>query len=923
MKKTLLMAGVMAFIGLNAQQLSEVEKTRESLRNHLAKFDEQVAKQNKNYKKGEQVPPNEYFEQDFRLTMNPKTGEVSPLNLLNIWQATKAGKYQPKKQLQLLSAGRTFSVKDKVWTERGPYNVGGRTRAIMFDPNDPSGKKVFAGGVSGGLWVNNDITNASSEWQPIDDFWANTSVVSIAYDPNNTKVFYVGTGESCTGDNVGSGIWKTEDGGVTWKNIFTKPVSYNGNIRSGNFYVNDIKVRNNNGVSEVYVGVSGGYNNGHHGLYEAGLYKSTDGGATFTRNSSLMALPNVVGYSIQQIEIGADNSVWVSTRGSAFSNVDSGGRVFKATDGENFTNVYNASLRGSRVNFTLSKTNADKAYVLMQGEGSAEPVRILKTTDGGATWLSTKDANPTITLPKDADTGIAANDFTRGQSFYDLVIQTDPSNDDIVYAGGINIHKSTDGGQTWKTLTKWHSAIQVKAVTVHADQHAIVFNPKNENQFLIGNDGGIYFANDKNAITDKAGIDVRNNRYNITQFYDAAINPKATQQDEEIIAGAQDNGTQLLEGAPRGDNFYGSREYYGGDGGEVAYDDENEYIIYAYTNNYHYIYSYANKKRFDLIKQENRDKGHFINKIALDKNLDVFYSYREGLTLHRVSGLKTSPLKLVESQVVVATPASGENVSKIAVSPYTTTSTTLFVGSNQGRLYKVTGADGTFPDGSLINTPFTGSISDIEFGANENEILVTVPNYGKDVKKVYWTTDGGTTWISKHSNLPDMPIRCAFINPENRDEVLLGTELGVWGTANFTAANPTWVQYTQGIGNVRVTNIDYRPSTKTIVASTYGRGVFTSINEEVLSNKEVVGNRMANEVAVYPNPSRGDLHLKYKENLYKNVKVTIFDASGRLVYTKENVKSDEEFLVQLPKGIYMLKAESNGETVLTSSLRIK
>ena len=72
---------------------------------------------------------------------------------------------------------------------RGPYSVGGRTRAILFDPNDATGKRVFAGGVSGGLWVNNDITNSSSEWSPINDFWANTSISCIASDPNNPKLY--------------------------------------------------------------------------------------------------------------------------------------------------------------------------------------------------------------------------------------------------------------------------------------------------------------------------------------------------------------------------------------------------------------------------------------------------------------------------------------------------------------------------------------------------------------------------------------------------------------------------------------------------------------------------------------------------------------------------------------------------------------
>ena len=102
------------------------------------------------------------------------------------------------------------------WIKRGPINVGGRTKPAMFDPNDSSNKKVFAGGVSGGLFVNNDISDPESEWQMIPGIPKNLAVSSITYDPNNKNIFYVGTGEIYTrGDALGNGLWKSSDGGVT------------------------------------------------------------------------------------------------------------------------------------------------------------------------------------------------------------------------------------------------------------------------------------------------------------------------------------------------------------------------------------------------------------------------------------------------------------------------------------------------------------------------------------------------------------------------------------------------------------------------------------------------------------------------------------------------------------------------------------
>ena len=108
------------------------------------------------------------------------------------------------------------------WKERGPGNVGGRTKGLMFDPNDSSSETVFAGGVSGGLFKNTNISNNQSAWEHITKgIPDNIPVSSITYDPNNTKIFYAGTGESYTGaEALGNGLWKSTDAGETWFNIF-------------------------------------------------------------------------------------------------------------------------------------------------------------------------------------------------------------------------------------------------------------------------------------------------------------------------------------------------------------------------------------------------------------------------------------------------------------------------------------------------------------------------------------------------------------------------------------------------------------------------------------------------------------------------------------------------------------------------------
>ncbi|MDX5506877.1 MAG: hypothetical protein LPK46_12140, partial [Bacteroidota bacterium] len=130
--------------------------------------------------------PDLAWEQDFLATIDPALGRPAPERLIPVYESIS----QFLQQTQF-----TPGAISTPWVERGPNNVGGRVRAIMYDPNDPNHKKVWAGGVTGGLWYNNDITNPSSQWISVGDFWDNIAVTAIAYDPTNTNTFYVGTGE--------------------------------------------------------------------------------------------------------------------------------------------------------------------------------------------------------------------------------------------------------------------------------------------------------------------------------------------------------------------------------------------------------------------------------------------------------------------------------------------------------------------------------------------------------------------------------------------------------------------------------------------------------------------------------------------------------------------------------------------------------
>ena len=185
---------------------------------HKENLDKSPFKKYKKLTKSErkelQLPPNAYNDRIWELTMDPVLGRPKTENL-----------FQIQEDLKLMAENRIQGVPgenpDMAWVPRGPTNIGGRTNGIMFDPNDASNKRVFAGGVSGGIFVNDNIEDEQSEWRMIDGIPRNLPISVLTYDPNNSNIFYAGTGEIYTGgDAIGNGLWKSSDGGLTWENIF-------------------------------------------------------------------------------------------------------------------------------------------------------------------------------------------------------------------------------------------------------------------------------------------------------------------------------------------------------------------------------------------------------------------------------------------------------------------------------------------------------------------------------------------------------------------------------------------------------------------------------------------------------------------------------------------------------------------------------
>jgi hypothetical protein len=998
------------------------------------------------------IPNKKYNEDEWEYTMSPALGRPTPENLFEIQNDIIAGKFEmPESNRSVPGDLNNF------WVERGPNNVGGRTKAVLFDPNDATGEIVFAGGVSGGLWKNTNISNANSAWQMV-NIPSNLSVSSITVDPLNTNIFYVGTGEAYTsGDGIGNGVWKSEDRGVTWTHIFggfdgaavyqsdamltvntpvgiagdypaiqaafgpaltnitgnlvlvndgtgtptlgcstlSNAAAINGNIAviqrgsctfvekvtfaqtagaiavlminnvsgapiiqggddptitipsimisqadgltimnamgsgtvnvtmgprdsigsglfliPGKSHINDIIAINNNGTPEVYAAVGDSYygNTGSpttaFGSGDVGVYKSLDHGATWTK----MVIPDTSTGSFYvpiDLEYGSNNTLWVSTTNSVVTG-EGGGAVLSSTDHQNFSLKYTFT-DGRRTEIAISKSNPNKLYVVANINNTAAPVKIYKTTDAFANIS-------TLTLPVDGYTGIPASDFTNGQGWYDIAIEVDPNNDETVYVAGIDWFKSSNGGSSWSQITAGYGG---SGSYVHPDQHGIAFG--NSSKILIGCDGGVAYSGNAGGTFEE-----RIKNYNVTQFYHMGVAPTTNYTGEYFLAGAQDNGTQKFENAAAG--ITSSVQAQGGDGAYCFFD---QYVDKYYISNYVYnqnvrLYNY-NTGTSISVNSESTENGDFICQQALDSRMNFLYSnytsFNSTTSTYTYQIRRFKFTSLTGSGLIQKTTLSNalltSSPTALKVSPFTTTSTTLFLGLKTGKLLKLTNANTVSATGTGwvdISSPnFVGSISDIEFGASEQEIYVTFFNY--TVKNIWYTADGGTTWVEKEGNLPDMPVRCILRNPLRPEQVIIGTELGTWWTQDFSSTSPTWYYGSNGMNSVKVTDLEMRDDYK-VYASTYGRGIFSGQFTNTDGTIGIEETNVNTTVSLYPNPAHEYTIMKSKIELINPI-VRIFDTQNRLINTQKYDATASNFRINtqnLKSGVYLIQVNSGSKT---------
>ncbi|UII31199.1 T9SS type A sorting domain-containing protein [Fulvivirga ulvae] len=748
--------------------------------------------------------------QEFDMTRDPKLMYIPKVRLKKA-REVRENKVSKNKNANAKIAGVT-------WTERGPDNVGGRTRALMWDPNDAGSSKVWAGSVTGGLWYNDNITNSASSWQNVSDTWNNISISALTYDPNNTNIMYLGTGEGhVIGSTRGEGMYKSTDGGNTWTHMTASNGFY---ATDEDFhYVNDIIIKNEGGSSVVYVAVQNSVNNytyhGNSASGEQGLWRSTDGGVNFTQ-----VLPNVPSqsytYNVADIELSASGRIFVGTTSDLYSS-GGGGRILYSDNGTSWSTAYNPG-SGERVELACAPSDADVVYAIASDGLNVD--WMAKTVVGDqaspTTWTS-------LTVPRYTAQSCtnASEDFTRGQAWYDLIMAVHPANANTVIIGGIDLYRSTNGGSSFSLISYWTGGCDTY---VHADQHMILFNPNDVDEVIFGNDGGVFYSADITA--GNPTINARNNGYNVTQFYGAAIHPAAG--TNHFLAGAQDNGSHRFGSA----GINSTTEVSGGDGAYCNIDqDEPDYqwTQYVYNNFYR---STNGGSSFSGISEFGSSTGRFINPSRYDDANNIMYSAAGTDEILRWSNPKTGS----SGSFVSLNSLDGQQISAIAVSP--NTSNRLFVGTGTGigggaggKVYRIddahTGSTRTAVDISSSSFPPNSYISCVEVeNGNDDHILVTFSNYG--VSSIWETTDGGSAWTEVEGDLPDMPVRWILFHPLDNNAAIIATELGVWTTSELNGAGTTWGPADSGFPNVRTDMLQLRGSDNEVIAATHGRGLFSS-----------------------------------------------------------------------------------------------
>ncbi|MCD4735646.1 MAG: T9SS type A sorting domain-containing protein, partial [Bacteroidales bacterium] len=761
-------------------------------------------------------------------------------------------------------------------------------------------------GVTGKVWYNNNNTNNLSSWVVVDDYWPSLSVCCIAFIPNNPQIMYVGTGEPITArliyresSGVGVGIWKTEDAGANW-DLLPSTTDFK--------YISDIKVRDENGTSVIYAGVVSGTYHGinHQSQPSDGLYRSDSVGLTWTQ-----VLPDISGsnkpYAPTDLEIGPDGRIFVGTMKNL--DMEGGATILYSDQGITGTwtvfDDYETIIQNQveynvpgRVIVACAPSNSNIVYALVgsgyisnsTGFNYAKGGFILRSDNNGETW--TEKNQP-------------GNDIDWASlSWHAFIAAVNPTNPDELFVGGLDVWKSQNAGNSWNHVSDWSLMYWGGGDEyVHADQHMQAYKPGSSSIMVFGSDGGVFYT--ENATSPYPDFQEKNKNFSTLQFYTCDIYPVAGQN--YFVGGLQDNGTLLYMGQPLDIEDM----IDGGDGAYCFFDEDEPNIMV--TSTYYNRYSvFVNWNQVEY--NGDYSSGVFINPADYDSPNNTLYANAVSFSnnySNRILRLEGFPYNTGGNGSFINL-NTGLNVyfSHVRVSPYASPGTaTLFVGSQDGRLYKVTNAQASPTVTEIGGSAFpTAYLSSVAIGGSEDTLLVTFSNYG--VSSVWQTYDGGTSWEDISGNLPDMPVRWAVYHNENAQNIMLATELGIWITQDASTGSVVW-EPDATFPNVRTDMLQMRHTDNTVLAATHGRGLIYGIWD--VAPPVGIVEKEDKPFVVYPNPTDGIINIDIENSRSKITAVSVNDISGKEVYSIIYSDFQKELILNLQdvgEGIYFVVIET-------------
>jgi photosystem II stability/assembly factor-like uncharacterized protein len=695
------------------------------------------------------------------------------------------------------------------WTSLGPSNIGGRTRSIVIHPQDHH--TMWAASSGGGVWRTDD---GGAHWKPVDDLVANLAVSSMAMDPTDPDTIYAGTGEGFdnSGAMRGAGIFRSVDGG-TWRQL-------EATAERDFYYGTRLSVSADGEVLLVAT--------------PQGILRSEDRDRQRWRLMLAAPIADVKFHPTDNAQAVAGSLArWDDegrlSKGEAYYTTD-GGQTWKAAS--------HADDWSGRVELAYALGDPSIVYASVQMKSG----QIWRSTDGGKTYSRRNAALADGQL----------TDYLGNQGWYNNVIWAGhPTNTDFVIVGGVDLWKSTDGGDTLIDISTWRAREwDPDNVSAHSDHHCIVAHPSfdgNANKVVFfGTDGGVFKTDDVETVGNDANLPrvngwVRlNNTYAVTQFYGGAGNVASG----TIIGGSQDNGALRFTPVDGSENW---KEMISGDGGYCAADptDPNYfYSEYVYLDIYrsidggkraepisgHAWYQDSSQRWVEIwkpppyqIPDARNEEALFIAPFVLDPN-EPNRILGGGLSLWCTNDAKARNTINTGPSWYAIKGSTGRYISAIAVAQGN--SDLIWVGHQDGQVYRTDYGTEDEPVWNSIDQiaslPWSLPLlcTSIIIDPSDHEtVYVTFGGYARDI--VWRTTDGGGSWSDIGAALPEAPVRSLTIHPRKSEFLYVGTEVGIFASED---AGITWSPTNEGPTNCSVYELFWMG--ETLVCVTHGRGMF-------------------------------------------------------------------------------------------------